>query len=178
MAVQLTQWLQEIKDISARQALRQILSAIYEPLSSVSLASAAITVSAATTVATGAAWIGAVSASNPALTSNGARQAQLVQVASGVAMPALVGTILQNNFGLWLFIINAASVVSTSPLAQAATLAGIVYPAVPQGSTVIGGIVFNPTTATFIGGTTLTNAASTNGVSINIAGAFDPTATY
>jgi hypothetical protein len=180
MAENLAQRLDQVKDEETAYALFKLLSSIYTSLSSQSLGSAAITVSAAATVATGAAWVGMVGgkvqSGNNGLT--GTPNATLVTVASGVAMPALVGTILQNNFGLWLFVINAAGTVSTLPLVQATTLAGIIFPAIPAGYTAIGGIIFNPTSATFIGGTTLTNAASTNGVALNIVGAFDPTATY
>lgn len=172
--------LSAFRDEQQARSLRKLCEVFYNALSTQSLGSAAVTVSAAATVATGAAWTGIVGgrSTNGLNAVNGTPNPTLVSIANAIAFPALVGTILQNNFGLWLFVINAAGVVSTLPLAQATTLAGIVFPSIPVSSAVVGGIIFNPTAATFIGGTTLTNAANTNGVALNVVGAFDPSATY
>ena len=98
----------------------------------------------------------------------------LVSLAANTASGALAGTILQNNFGGWVYYVNASGAVVTQFMNQAATLAGVTWPATQAGYTPIGYVRLNPTTAAFIGGTTALDAASTNAVYGNFVGPFDP----
>jgi hypothetical protein len=91
-------------------------------------------------------------------------------------MPALAGTILQNNFGGWAFYIDSGGNLTSVFLNQGATLAAVTFPAVTAGLACLGYVTLNPTTATFIGGTTLLDAANTNAVYTNTVGAFEPSA--
>lgn len=100
--------------------------------------------------------------------------AVMVSIAANTASGALAGTVLQNNFGGWVLYVNAAGAVLTQFMNQAATLAGVTWPATPAGYVAIGYVHVNPTTAAFIGGTTLLDAANTNAVYGNFVGPFDP----
>lgn len=82
-------------------------------------------------------------------------------------MPALAGTILQNNFGGWVFTVNAAGVVAARFMTQGASLATVVMPVIPVTDAVIGYVRLNPTAANFVGGTTLLDAANTNAIYVD-----------
>ena len=103
----------------------------------------------------------------------GQPQTTIVSLPS-TASGALAGTILQNNFGGWAYYVNAAGNVITQFLNQAATLAGVTFPATPAGYALVGYVRLNPTTAAFIGATTALDAANTNAVYSNCIGCFDP----
>lgn len=79
-------------------------------------------------------------------------------------MATLAGTILQNNFGGWVFTVTAAGVLSARFMTQGATLAAVVMPAVPATDAIIGYVRLNPTAANFVGGTTALDAANTNAI--------------
>lgn len=81
-------------------------------------------------------------------------------------LAALVGTVLQNNVGIWFFAVDSTGAV-TQYLAQGATRGAIALPAVPATQAVFAAIEVNPTTAAFIGGTTALDAANTNAVFMN-----------
>lgn len=98
----------------------------------------------------------------------------LVALAAATGSGALAGTILQNNFGGWVMYINAAGTVQTQFMNQAATLAGVTFPATPANFVAIGYVRLNPTTAAFIGGTTLLDAANTNAIYGNFVAPIDP----
>lgn len=110
-----------------------------------------------------------------AITGGGATTAKTVNVVdylvAGVyatkaasTMAVLAGTILQNNFGGWVFCIDVAGNLSSLFMNQAATLAGVTFPVIAPTLTILGWVRLNPTTATFIGGTTLLDAANTNAI--------------
>lgn len=83
---------------------------------------------------------------------------------AAATMPVLAGTIATNFFGGWVFTVSVAGVVTARFMTQGATLAAVVMPAVPAGDCVIGYVRLNPTTAPFVGGTTLLDAANTNAI--------------
>jgi hypothetical protein len=89
-------------------------------------------------------------------------------------LPALVGTTLINTFNVYVFLLSTAGFTSVIGTAGT-TLGGVVWPNIPLGSTIVGALTVNPTTASFIGGTTALDAANTNVVFISPVGAFDPT---
>jgi hypothetical protein len=79
-------------------------------------------------------------------------------------MAVLAGTISTNNFGGWVFTVDLAGNLAARFMTQAATLAGVLMPVVPTTEVVIGFVRLNPTTAPFVGGTTLLDAANTNAI--------------
>jgi hypothetical protein len=79
----------------------------------------------------------------------------------------LAGTILQNNFGGWVFTVDVAGTTASRFMNQGTTLALMTWPVIPASETVVGWVRLNPTTAAFIGGTTLLDAANTNAVYVN-----------
>lgn len=93
--------------------------------------------------------------------------AGVLATAAAAALPTLVGTITQNNFGGWAFTIDVGGTTRARFLNQAATLAGVTMPAIPVTETILGYVRLNPTTANFVGGTTALDAASTNAIYVN-----------
>lgn len=146
------------------QSLRILLADLWSQLRSSPLASAGLVITAggSTTFKTGATPIDVLV--------NGV----LVVLGAATGSGALAGTILQNNFGGWILYVNAAGAVLTQFMNQAATLAGVTWPATPAGYVAIGYVRLNPTTGAFIGATTLLDAANTNPVYGNFVGAIDP----
>jgi len=70
-------------------------------------------------------------------------------------MPALAGTVLNATFNVFVFYVNAAGTVVTVMGTGAATLAGVVFPVIPDENVSIGFVIVNPTgTGNFVGGTT------------------------
>lgn len=68
---------------------------------------------------------------------------------------ALVGTVTNATFNVFVFTVNAAGTFKTYMGAGAATRAAVVFPTVADGEVVVGFIEVNPTgTGDFVGGTT------------------------
>lgn len=95
-------------------------------------------------------------------------------IAANTSMPALAGTILQNNFGGWAFFADSGGNLSSLFMNQAAALSGVTFPQFPMGKCFFGFLTANPTAANFVGGTTALDAASTNVVYHNATEAIDP----
>lgn len=75
--------------------------------------------------------------------------------AAGQDMPALVGTVDNAEFGIFIWTINSGGTIQQLTLATAATLAAIVLPEIPEDEAIIGALLINPTgTGDFVGGTT------------------------
>lgn len=159
-----TRYISQLHDKRDRENLRPIVEGIADALSCQSMERAAIAASVgATTVKIGAVdWYGIA-------------QGKLQKVAAATVLPALSGTIAQNTFNVYCFYIDSAGTVTSQMGTAGATKDLIKFPTRPVGKTLIGAAMFNPTTAAFIGGTTLADAANTNIVGLNTMGAFDPT---
>lgn len=104
---------------------------------------------------------------SPVVKSVGAVVATVGGVAVGLAagdLSALVGTLPTTKSALWAFYVNAAGVVSTSPMSAVQTSHALAIgqlPAVPVGQAMIGFIIVdNATGSNFVGGTTALDAAS------------------
>jgi hypothetical protein len=70
-------------------------------------------------------------------------------------LPALSGTVVNGTFNVFAFYVNAAGTVVTVMGTAASTLAGVVFPTIPDGNISIGFVIINPTgTGNFVGGTT------------------------
>jgi hypothetical protein len=76
-------------------------------------------------------------------------------------MPALVGTVTNADFNVFVFTMNAAGTLKTYAGTQATTLGGVVFPTVADGEASLGFIIVNPTgTGDFVGGTTALDDAT------------------
>lgn len=163
----LTRWLQRVSDSPLQWAARKILAPLYDRQSSVYIAPA----SGAGIVIQGAANPGAkIGATALLVMANGIFQT----VAANSNLPALVGTVLQNNFGCWAFFCDQFGNLSTIFGVQGATLQAMQLPQFPVGQVLIGFLYCHPTTANFVGGTTNLDAANTNVVFVSPSEAFDP----
>ncbi len=100
----------------------------------------------------------------------------LVTKAAG-DMPALVGTVINTTFNIFVFHMTSAGVLSTSMGTPGATLGAVKMPAIPLDSVVLGMVVINPTGAgNFVGGTTALDDATVvpNAAYIDTVGSFKP----
>lgn len=79
----------------------------------------------------------------------------MVQIATGTDMPALVGSVTNAKFNVFVFGIGADAVVNVQMGTEAATLAAVVWPAFAVASAPVGAIIIHPTgTGPFVGNTT------------------------
>ncbi|HEY1757953.1 MAG TPA: hypothetical protein VGG72_21465 [Bryobacteraceae bacterium] len=70
-------------------------------------------------------------------------------------LTALVGTVVNATFNVFVFTVNAAGTVKVYMGTAGSTLAGVVFPTTLDGESVLGFIIVNPTgTGNFVGGTT------------------------
>lgn len=165
----LAQYLNAMPDSQMRKYLQIMLNVIADRLSAQMLTTAAIVISAggAATAKTGAAAV-------LALTNNGVT-CSLVSVPAATVLTPFAGTTLINTFNVYTFYVDNAGVVTAAMGTAGATLAAVVFPPTPQGKALIGGFTVNPTTGSFVGATTLLDAANTNVVYFSPVGALDPT---
>jgi hypothetical protein len=78
-----------------------------------------------------------------------------VLVKKASAEIVLSGTVAADAFNVYVLSINAAGTVSAQMGTAGATLGGVVFPTIADGSAVIGFVIVNPTgTGNFVGGTT------------------------
>jgi len=119
--------------------------------------------------------------------SYGIVKGQPFSIAAGVDMPALAGTVTNAMFNVFCFFANKAdeSLTATDMESrmgiEAATMEAVKFPAFPEGKTLIGYIIINPTgTGNFVGNTTALDDATVAPGTIYISpvGGFDPSATY
>jgi hypothetical protein len=92
-------------------------------------------------------------------------------------MPALVGTVANGAFNVFVFTVNAAGTTKTYMGTAGATLGAVVFPTTLDGEVPLGFVIVNPTgTGSFVGGTTNLDDATVapNAVYINTVGEFFP----
>jgi hypothetical protein len=90
---------------------------------------------------------------------------------------ALAGSVTNAKFNVFVISVNAAGTFKSYMGTEAATLGGVVFPAIADGEVAVGFVIVNPTgTGPFAGGTTpLDDATVTpNAVYINTLGDFFP----
>lgn len=164
----IARWLGAFNDNTQRYALRQILNPIGDRISTHSLTSAGLAIKAvgSAIVKTGASvWYGAA---------NGKMQSK----AAATDMPALSGTVANAAFNVFCFFCDSGGTVTSSMGTAGATLAAVVFPAIPENKAMIGFVIINPTgTGNFVGGTTALDDAIVvpNAAYVNLTGPFDPT---
>jgi hypothetical protein len=92
-------------------------------------------------------------------------------------MAALVGTVTNATFNVFLFTVNSAGTLKSYMGTAGATLGAVVFPAFLDGEVPIGFVIINPTgTGNFVGGTTALDDATVvpNAVYVNTVGEFFP----
>lgn len=151
-----------------REALRAILYATCDRMGSQALSSAGFVIKAGASplVKTGAATTYAIA------------NQRLLSIAAATDMPALVGTVTNATFNVFVFYVDQTNTRTSAMGTAASTLAAVRFPSTPLGSAILGFIVVNPTgTGNFVGGTTALDDATVvpNVAYINTVGAFDPT---
>ena len=173
---QVTKQLDSVRD---GVSLFQALKGVYDRLSCQMLTTAGLVITATT---------GKKVPKTGASVSYGVIKGKPFSVASGLDMPALAGTVANAAFNVYCFFVKtpgAITATSANEIVSAmgtagASLGAVTLPPIPEGSTMLGFIIVNPTgTGDFVGGTTALDDATVapGTVYVNCIGAFDPTAT-
>ena len=161
----ITRWVGAMGSVNDENALRPVLLAIGDRLSTQLLVSGALAIGTATTTAKIASTIYA--------TAGG------VLVSKTTAdLAALSGSVTNAKFNVYCWYIDAAGTVTSGMGTEGATLALVRFPTPPVQKAMIGFVVINPTgTGNFVGGTTPLGDVTVvpNAVYVNTVGAFDPT---
>lgn len=100
-------------------------------------------------------------------------------IAASTDMPALVGTVNNAKFNIFVFTVNAAGTVSVAMGTEGATQSQVRWPAINTEAVIIGYIKINPTgTGNFVGGTTALDdgTVAPNAAYISPVGLLFPTA--
>lgn len=159
--------LAQIADTAARYALLNILAPLLNRLRSCTLSTAGLVIKAGSS---------ALAKTGPAVTHYIAEGVK-GRIAGSTDMPALVGTVTNAAFNVFVFYVDRAGTVTGKMGTEGATEAAIKWPTTDQRKAILGFIVVNPTgTGPFIGGTTALDDATVapNAVYISPVGAFDP----
>lgn len=159
-------WLEGVKDAKTQFSLIRLFYPLFDRESSTPLTSAGLLISGTATLAK----IG--SADFYALASG-----VLVKIAAATNMPALVGTVVNGTFNVFCFFVDSAGNKTVAMGTAASTLAGVAFPQFPEGKSLIGFLIINPTgTGNFVGGTTALNDGTVipNTVYVSPTGGFDP----
>lgn len=162
----IAQYLAAVAASKDREALRPVLNALGDRLSSQSLSSAGLAIKAggSAIVKAGSAYYGIA---------NGV----LVTKIANTDMAALSGTVTADMFNVYCFYIDSAGALTSAMGTEGATLAAVKFPQTPQGKAIIGFVIINPTgTGPFVGGTTPLDDATVvpTAAYVNTQGAFDP----
>jgi hypothetical protein len=100
-----------------------------------------------------------------------------VLVTKTTAEITLSGTILTATYNVYVLTMASDGTVTATMGTAGATLAAVVFPAIPADSAVIGFVIVHPTgTGSFVGGTTELDDATVvpNAVYVNTVGSFNP----
>lgn len=92
-------------------------------------------------------------------------------------LPALVGTVANTAFNVFVFTVNASGTTKTYMGTAGATLGAVVFPTTLDGEVPLGFVIINPTgTGSFVGGTTALDDGTVvpNAVYVNTVGEFFP----
>lgn len=169
MIATLSQYLSNIASGTDRRVHQQILAGLGGTMATQSIRTAGLVTNGANTARIGAAAYYAVV------------RGKLVTLAANLDMPALVGSVANATFNVYVFYVNAAGTVTTRMGTGGATLAAVTFPDTPPDLAIIGFIIINPTgTGAFVGGATALADATVvpNVVFVSPVGAFDPTILY
>ncbi|MES2183031.1 MAG: hypothetical protein V4505_00665 [Pseudomonadota bacterium] len=163
--------LQKMGNARDREAVRMLAQAAYNYLSSKTLATAGLVITGAggTTAKTGASAYRALAGGT------------YIGVAAGTTLPALVGTVANGSFNVFVFSADAAGAVAVQMGAAGASLAAVRFPPVADRRAVLGYVEVHPTgTGSFVGGTTPLDDATVvpNALFVSTGGHFDQLAIF
>lgn len=159
----LTRILNGVPDGSGREALRNILAPIVDRLSCQVTATAGLVIKAG----------GSALAKTGASACHGMVQGRPFTIDAATDMPALAGSISANKFNVFCFFIDLVGTRTVLMGTEAASRGNVKFPPFPEGKTLVGYLVITHN-ATFVGGTTALDTATTEYVSP--MGACDPSA--
>lgn len=100
-----------------------------------------------------------------------------VKIAASTDQAAYAGSVTNAKFNVYVHFIDSASAVTSAMGTEGATLAAVVFPAIPAGKAVVSYTIINPTgTGPFVGGTTALDDGTVvpNAVYVPVAVPFDP----
>lgn len=163
----ITRYLASVGSEEDRRNLRAIFNPIADRLSSQMLSNSTLVIGtdSNTVPKTGAAI------------SYGVVQGVPVDIPAGTAMPALSGTVTADAFNVYCFFVDKAEALTSAMGTEGATFAAVVFPPFPEGKTLLGFVIINPTgTGNFVGGTDALDDGTVvpNAVYISPVGPFDP----
>lgn len=164
----LIQRINQVKDRSDSRHLFLILEGIYESLRSQFVVSAGLRIGATTSLVRSAATDAYATV-----------QGTLIKLTAGTNMPALVGTVANGTFNVFVFTIDRAGNLYTQMGTAGASLGAVKWPEIDHKRALVGFVIINPTgTGNFVGGTTALSDATVapNAVYVSPIGAFNPTA--
>lgn len=170
MAESLAHLLQAIRDSATQEAIRKIVTPLYQSSANQAMSSAGLVIK-------GAASTLAKSGGASTVFSVGG---DLVVLPASTDMPPLVGTVANGKWNVFCFFIDVTGAKTCLMGTPGATLASSNFPDFPPGKALIGYIVINPTgTGSFVGGTTALDDATVipNAVYVSPSGSFNPSAT-
>jgi hypothetical protein len=163
------QVLNAVPDTSIRKALKTVMDCLADRVSTRMLNTPGLVIKAGAS----------------ALVKSGAADAygvvdgKLFKITAATDMPALVGTVTNAKFNVYVYFQDSAGTRTTVMGTEGATLAAIVWPTFPRQKAVIGYTIINPTgTGNFVGGTTAIDDGTVvpNAVHVSIVSGFDPSA--
>lgn len=164
----IAQQLLGMSDVRAREAVKVILNAIGDRISTRTFTHAGLRIKGGSASAIVQAHL-AIYASV---------KGTLVTKAADTDMAALSGTVTNAKFNVFAFFIDNAGALTSAMGTEGATLAAVKFPPIPEGKAVIGFVIINPTgTGNFAGGTTALDDVTVvpNAAFVDIDGGFDPT---
>lgn len=164
----LAQRLLAIPDKAVARALQLLLEPYVERMRSCALSTAGLVIKAGSS---------ALAKTGSAIThyiANGVKG----RIAGSTDMPALVGTVTNAKFNVFVFTVDSGGTVRVQIGVEGATEAAIKWPVLDQKRAILGMIIINPTgTGNFVGGTTALDDVTVvpNAQYISPVGVFDPT---
>lgn len=150
-----------------QNALRTLLTPLFDRESSNCLTSAGLVIKAG----------GSVLAKTGSAITYALANGVLRSVAASTDMPALSGTVTNATFNVFCFFIDSGGTVTSQMGTAGASLAAVKLPQIPLGKALLGFIIINPTgTGDFVGNTTALDDATVvpNAAYVNTVGGFDP----
>lgn len=162
MPTYVNQQLAAMDSQNEQAALRPLLNALADRMSSQATSTAGLVIKAG----------GGVLAKIGSVAFAGVANGVPVAIAASTDMPALTGTITAAKYNVYCFFIDSASVVTVAQGTEGATLAAVKFPPFPVGKALVGYLVITYA-STFTGNSTALDTATT--VYVSPVGAFDPT---
>lgn len=164
----LAQRLLAIPDKAVARALQLLLEPYVERMKSCALSTAGLVIK------TGGSALAKTGSAITHYIANGVKG----RIAGSTDMPALVGTVTNAKFNVFVFTVDSGGTVRVQIGVEGATEAAIKWPVLDQKRAILGMIIINPTgTGNFVGGTTALDdvTVAPNAQYVSPVGVFDPT---